>query len=96
MWFWHPSKEEIENSIEVEEKEFVEKENEFPRPSAEDWLQRYIFTDLHEIFFSIFPSDLYSWLSRLEENETSICSDRHAEWTLEVIQRLKRKDNSIS
>ena len=60
MWFWHPSKEEIENWIEVKEKEFAKKENKNPRIYVEDWLQRYIFTDLHEISFATFPSKLHA------------------------------------
>ena len=91
MWFWHLSKEEIENCVEVKEKE-----NKNPRLSTEDWLQRYIFTDLHEIFFATFPSELHAWLSRLAESETSTRSDRPVKWTPEVIQRLKRTYNSIS
>ena len=85
MWFWNPSKEEIENWVEAKEKVFVEKENKNPRFSVEDWLQRYIFIDLHEIFFANFPSELHAWLSRLVESETSTHSDRPMEWTPEVI-----------
>ena len=96
MWFWYRSKEEIKNWVEVKEKEFAEKENTNPRLSIEDWLQRYIFIDLHDIFFATFPSELHAWLSRLVECKTSTRSDKPAEWTLEVIQRLKWIDNSIS
>ena len=56
MWFWHPSKEEIESWVKAKEKEFAEKENINPRLSTEDWLQRYLFTNLHENFFATFPS----------------------------------------
>jgi hypothetical protein len=96
MWFWHPSKEEIENWIESKEKEFTEEENRNHRLSTKDWLKRYIFSDIHEVFFANFPTELLAWLSILEENKTSTCSERLAEWTLEVIQRLKKTDNSIS
>ena len=96
MCFWHPSKEEIENWVEVKEKGFAEKDNRNPRIFVEDWLQMYIFIDLHEIFFATFPSELHAWLSRLAENKTSTHSDRPAEWTLELIQRLKCTDNPIS
>ena len=85
MWFWYPSKEEIENWVEVKEKEFAKKENINPRLSIEDQLQRYIFTDLHEIFFATFPCELNAWLSRLVERKTSTLSDRLEEWTSEVI-----------
>ena len=96
MWFFLPSKEEIKSWVESKEKEFVEKENINPRLSVEDWLQRYIFTDLHEIFFGTFPSELHAWLSRLEESETKTHSNRPTEWTSKVIQRLEWTDKSIS
>ena len=96
MWFWHSLKEEIKSWVESREKQITEKENKNPRLSAKDWLQRYIFTDLHEIFFTTFPSELHAWLSRLAENKTSNRSHRPMEWTLEVIQSLKWTNNSIS
>ena len=96
MWFWNPWKEEIENWVEPKEKEFVEQENRNPRLSTEDWLQRYLFSDIHEVFFATFPTELHAWLSRLAENKTFNRSDRPTEWTLKVIQRLKKTDNSIS
>ena len=61
MLVWHPSKEEIKNWIESKEKEFVEQENRNLRLSAEDWLQRYVFTDLHEIFFATFWSCMHGY-----------------------------------
>ena len=96
MWFWHPSREEIENWVESKEKEFTEQENRNLRLSAEDLLQSYVFTDLHEIFFATFPTELHVWLSILAENKTSIRSDRPAEWTPKAILNLKHIDNSIS
>ena len=55
----------------------------------------YVFTDIHEIFFTTFPIELHVWLSRLVENKTSTHSDRPAECTLKEIQRLKKTDNFI-
>jgi hypothetical protein len=75
MWFWNPPREEIKTWVESKEKEFAKKENKNPRLSTEDWLQRYIFTNMHEIFFATFPSELHAWLSRLVENKTSTRSD---------------------
>ena len=56
--------------VESKKKYFAERENINPHVSVEDWLQRYIFTDLHEILFATFPIELHAWLSRLTENET--------------------------
>lgn len=96
MWFWHLMKEEIENWVKVREKEFVEQENENPRLLTESWLQRYIFSDIHELFFATFPGGIHAWLCRLSENKTFNHSDKLARWTSELIQRLKHTDNPIS
>ena len=95
MWFWHPSKKEIDIWLESKEKEFTKKENRNANLSAEDWLQRYVFSYLHEVFFATFPTKLHAWLSRLVENKASSHNDRLVEWTPEVIQRLKKINNSI-
>ena len=50
MFCWHPTKEELKQLVESKEREFAAKENKSPRLSTEDWLQKHIFTDLHEIF----------------------------------------------
>ena len=89
MYFWHLSKEEIQKWVESKEKEFAERENKNPRLSVEDWIQRYIFTDLHENFFVTFPVELHACLLRLVENETFSRSVRPTKWTLEAIQRLE-------
>ena len=88
MCFWNPSKEEIQQWVESKEKQFTERENINPQLSTEEWLQKYIFTDLHESFFATFPIELHAWLSRLVENKTLSRRVRPMEWTLEEIQRL--------
>jgi hypothetical protein len=51
MLRWFPSNIEIQKWIEDQEKDFAEAQNKNPKISIEYWLQRYIFTDIHEIFF---------------------------------------------
>jgi hypothetical protein len=46
-----PSKIEIQKWIEDQERDFVEAQNKNPKLSTEGWLQRHIFTNIHEIFF---------------------------------------------
>jgi hypothetical protein len=62
---WFPSKTEIQKWIEDQEKDFAEAQNKNPNLSTEDWLERYIFTDIHEIFFGGIHQELYEWLARL-------------------------------
>ena len=40
-------------------KEFAVQENRNPQVSKEQWLERYVYTEIHEIFFASFPSELY-------------------------------------
>jgi hypothetical protein len=48
---WFPSKTKIQKWIEDQERDFVEAQRKNPKLSTEDWLQRYIFTNIHKIFF---------------------------------------------
>lgn len=96
MWFWHPMKEEIKNWVEVREKEFVEQEHRNPRLLIESQLQRYIFSNIHEIFFATFLGELHTWLSWLAKNKTFNHNDRPIRWNLELIQKLKQTDNPVS
>ena len=67
MFCWHPTKEELNQWVESKEREFAVQENKSPRLSTEDWLQKHIFTDLHEIFFATYANELYDWLSKLTD-----------------------------
>ena len=51
---WRPTKEEIRQWLDTKEIKFVVDQNKNPRINAEKWIQRYVFTDLHEIFFADF------------------------------------------
>jgi hypothetical protein len=53
--------------IEDQERDFTEAQNKNPNLSIEDWLERYIFTDIHKIFLRGIHQDLYEWLSRLAD-----------------------------
>ena len=67
MWLWHPELSEIDAWFETKTKEFAEKENRNPNRDSEVWLQKYIYTDVHEVFFTTFPSELHSWLARFAD-----------------------------
>ena len=85
MWLWHLELSEIDAWFEAKTKEFVEKENRNANRNIEAWLQKYIYTDVHEVFFTNFPSELHSWLARLAVCNTHIQSDKPAEWNQEVV-----------
>jgi len=53
--FWRPTMKEIIEWLERKEQEFSRKENRKPQMSDEQWMQRYVYIELHEIFFGEFP-----------------------------------------
>ena len=50
---------------------FTEQENKDPRRSATDFLQRYVFCNVYEIFFSSIHIELHQWFSMLTERRTN-------------------------
>jgi hypothetical protein len=93
---WFPSKTKIQKWIEDQEKDFVESHNKNPNLSAEDWLEIYIFIDIHEIFFGGIHQELYEWLTRLEDTHFEIISRPHMVWTSTLIKKVKGVENVIS
>jgi hypothetical protein len=93
---WFPSKTKIHTWIEDQERDFVEAQNKNPKLSTEDWLQIYIFTDIHEIFFGGIHKELFEWLARLVDTQFMIRSRPPVVWTPTLIQKVKRVDNVVS
>ena len=63
---WHLSNKEIEDWLESNRLAFVEEESARSWLSTKIWLERYLYTDIHEIFFAEFPIVLHEWFPRLE------------------------------
>jgi hypothetical protein len=59
-------------------------------------LGRYIFTDIHEIFFGGIHKELYEWLARLADTQFEIRSRPLVVWTSVLIKKVKRVDNVVS
>jgi hypothetical protein len=51
---------------------------------------------VHEIFFEGFHKELYEWLAKLEDTQFEIKSRPPVVWTLELIKKVKRVDNTVS
>jgi hypothetical protein len=64
---WRPTKEEIREWWNTKEIEFAVDQNHNPWINAKEWLQRYVFTYLHEIFFVDFLNVLEEWIQRFIE-----------------------------
>jgi len=93
---WHPSKEEITTWIEQKGRDFAQEQNQNPRISTEEWLQRYLFTDPHKILFVEFPIIFYEWLSKIAEKKNCFKKDQPTSWNPILINQLKSVSNLIS
>jgi hypothetical protein len=93
---WFPSKTKTQKWIEDQEKDFVEAQNKNSNLSSGHWLEKYIFTDIHKIFFGGIHQELYEWLARLADTHFEIRSRPLVVWTLELIKKVKRVDNVVS
>ena len=67
---WNPTKEEIKTWLRTKELEFSQKDKKNPRKTPHKYLEKYVFTDLHEVFFYDFPQLLQDWIVRLKDNHT--------------------------
>ena len=66
------------------------------RLSPENWLDQYLYTDIHEIFFAEFPIVLHEWLSRLATQQTNFQRREAVEWSAQLIRELAIVSNPIS
>jgi len=97
MWkHWNPTKKELEDWMDHKLHEFVVQENRNPRISEEGWLDRYIYIDIHEIFFVTFSIELYEWIARLADSVGRCRLDQPIVWTLELVCRLEASEDKIA
>jgi hypothetical protein len=84
---WNPTKKDIERWLETKQLKFVKKYNRISRYTPLQYLERYVFTDLHETFFCYFPELLQELILRLKDNHPTNWI-RLVEWTTENIACL--------
>ena len=75
--------------------EFMAQENKNPRLSKEEWLDCYLYTEIHEIFFASFPTNLYEWITKLANSQGSYKLDRPIVWTPELVHKLEASEDKI-
>ena len=63
---------------------------------AEDWLDRYIYSDIHEIFFAEFPIVLHEWLSILATRKTNFQKSEAVEWSNQLVHEITSVSNTVS
>jgi hypothetical protein len=73
-------KEDIERWLVVQELQFSHKDNTSPRFKPRQYLERYIFSEIHESFFSEFPTLFQEWIAWLKYSHLKN-RVRLVEWT---------------
>ena len=61
----------------------------------EEWLERYLYMEIHETFFASFPFEMYEWIVNLADNQGRCRFDKPIVWILEVVPRLKALKDKI-
>ena len=92
-WHSNPTKKEIEKWLDKNIHKFVAQENKNPRVSKEQWLEHYLYTEIHKIFFASFPSKLYEWIVKLVNSQGRCRLDKPIVWTPELVHRLEASED---
>ena len=66
---WHLTKHEIQDWVDFKALKFVQEEGKESRLNPTEWLGRYLYVDIDEIFFSKFPIVLREWLLKLSTQQ---------------------------
>ena len=67
---WKPLKAELKEWLERKEDEFMEEETRGLSISPQYWKDRYLYSDIHRIFFFEFPILVQEWVKRKTEINT--------------------------
>jgi hypothetical protein len=92
---WNPTKAEIESWLKTKELEFAQKDNRNLKLTPHKYLDKYVFSDLHEVFFCDFPHVLQEWILRLKDNHPTN-RIRQLEWNSVEIAQLQQVDNKFT
>ena len=93
---WHPTKKEIKEWMDSKMLTFTQEESTGTWLSAKKWIDEYIYSDIHEIFFAEFPILLHEWLLRLATKQTNFQRRETVEWSDQLVHEVTSVSNSIS
>ena len=94
-YHWNLTKKGIEEWLDRKIHKFVAQENRNPQLSKEEWLDCYLYMEIHEIFFASFPTELYEWIVRLADSQGRCKLKKPIVSTLELVHRLEASKDKI-
>jgi hypothetical protein len=92
---WNPTKAEIKGWLRNKELEFSQKDNRNPSLMPCKYLDKYVFTDLHKVFFYDFPRLLQEWILRLKDNHATNWIQQ-LDWNPIQIDQLQQVKNKFT
>lgn len=66
---WNLTKKEIVKWLDRKVHKFATQENMNPHLSKEQWLDIYLYMEIHKIFFCTFSIKLYEWIAKLVDDQ---------------------------
>ena len=83
--YWKPERKEIDEWLEKKVQEFAVKENRSKKLTTEEWKNKYMFTEIYEIFFVTIVIKIHEWLARLVEFQKCWKDEQVTQWTPKLI-----------
>ena len=94
---WHPTKKDIEDWVESKTLASAQEESVGSWLSTEKWVDEYIYSDIHEVFFVEFPVIIHEWFSRLARRQITNFERREVvEWSDQMVHKVTSVSNTIS
>ena len=59
-------------------------------------LERYLYTEIHEIFFASFLIELYEWITKLADSQGRWKLNGPIVWTPELVRKLEASEDKIA
>lgn len=95
-YHWNLTKKGIEEWLDKNIQEFAPQENRNPQLSKEEWLDSYLYTKIHEIFFTYFPSKLYKWIVKLADSQGRCRLEKPIVWIPKLVCKLEAWEDKVA
>ena len=89
-------KKDIEDWLDSKMLSFAQEESIGTWLSTENWVDEYIYSNIHEVLFIEFPIVLYEWLTILATRKTNLRRQEVVKWSDQLVHEVTSVGNDIS
>jgi hypothetical protein len=86
---WYPFGEEVQYWPTAKEHDFSLRETQGLRVNVKQWKEKYIYTNMHKLFFVEFPCLLYEWMKKKTARNCSLWLLKPVVWDQATLDRMK-------